>query len=130
VKLNQYSSRFLTLLREFPAFRAHLREGPDPECFSVAFSAPSGSPFWVRTEEEERITIGFDAHHVHFGGWADSDDNRDFAEALRYIRLLMSGELRVAVWTKDDRPAGSVTLGSGEEPGEWGDCTLAIKTWD
>lgn len=93
MKLSDYSSRFLAvLLAEFPAFRQHLAQGPDPGCFAIEFPAPSGSAFRVNTEEEDRITVGFDAHHCHFGGWADSDDAQDFLNAIAYIRGLMRGQ--------------------------------------
>lgn len=93
MELSGYSSRFLAaLLAEFPSFRQHLKEGPEEGCFTIEFQSPSGSTFWVNTEEEERITVGFDAHHCHFGGWAESDDAQDFRNAIAHIRELMSGQ--------------------------------------
>src|SRR5262249_37627250 len=88
--------------------------------------------FWVNTEEEERITVGFDVHHVHFGGWAESVDAHDFQNAIEYIRQLMSGEVRVAVWTRDGQFAGCVTVARDEKPQQWDSgegLSLAIKSW-
>ncbi|MDB5296483.1 MAG: hypothetical protein JWO31_2466 [Phycisphaerales bacterium] len=91
--LNDYSSRFLTeLLREFPEFTGRARAGEEVGCFTVELAASTGSILWISTEEFGRITVGSDAHHVHFGGWADSVDARDFADAVARIRRLLSGE--------------------------------------
>jgi hypothetical protein len=114
VELNDYSSRFLAvLLRAFPEFGERVAAGPEVGCFTVKFPAPSGSTFWVATEDFDRITAGFDSHHVHFGGWAESVDAQDFDNAVEYIRRLMSGEYLVAVWSRDGVFAGSVTLARG-----------------
>jgi hypothetical protein len=130
---SDYSSRFLAvLLTEFPSFQQHLTKGPEQGCFTIEFQAPSGSVFWINTEEEDRITIGFDAHHVHFGGWADSDDAQDFTHAISYIRGLISGQYDVVVCTRNGQFAGSVTVLRGERPAVWRDeegVILDIKPW-
>jgi hypothetical protein len=117
LELNDYSTRFLSvLLATFPEFRDRMTAGPDLGCFTVAFPAPSGALFLVGTLEEESITVGFDVHHVHFGGWAESVDRRDFAAAVEYVGKLMDGQYEVAVWERDGQFAGSVTVERGEEP--------------
>jgi hypothetical protein len=133
MELNGYSSRFLAvLLRAFPEFGERVVAGPQAGCFAVEFPAPSGSPFWVATEDWDRITIGFDAHHVHFGGWAESVEAQDFDNAIEYIRRLMSGEYLVAVWSQAGAFAGSVTFSRGETPPPWGrgeGLAVEIKGW-
>jgi hypothetical protein len=133
VVLNDYSNRFLAvLLREFPEFSDWVTAGPDECCFLVKFPAPSGSTFWVGTDDLERVTVGFDLHNVHFGGWAESVDAQDFENAVAYIRRLMSGEYRIAVWKRDGKFANSVTFTRGETPQPWGrieGLTLAVKYW-
>ena len=133
MELNDYSSRLLAvLLLAFPEFGERVAAGPEAGCFTVEFPAPSGSTFWVATEDFDRITVGFDAHHVHFGGWAESVDARDFDNAVEYIRRLMAGEYLVAVWSRDGALAGSVTFRRGETPQPWGSgegLALAVKGW-
>lgn len=85
------------LLKAFPAFGERVVTGPETGCFTVEFPAPSGSKFWVATEEIDRITVGLDAYHTHFGGWAESVDADDFDNAVGYISRLMSGEYLIAV---------------------------------
>src|SRR5436190_11876530 len=109
MELNDYSSRFLwALLEAFPEFREHLSTGPGMGCFTIAFPAPSGCAFWVSTEEEERITVGLDCHHDHFGGWAESIDAEDFARTIGYIRGMMKGTYVIAVWERGGVLARSV----------------------
>ncbi len=131
--LNDYSSRFLAvLLRTFPEFGEKVVAGSDAGCFKVEFMAPSGSTFWVATEEFDRVTVGFDAYHLHFGGWAESVEAEDFDNAVDYIRRLMSGEYLVAVWSRDGAVAGSVSFPRGETPQPWGSgegLSVAIKGW-
>ena len=133
MQLSDYSSRFLAvLLAEFPSFEQHLADGPEQGCFTIEFQSPSGLAFWINTEEEGRITIGFDAHHCHFGGWAESDDAQDFTNAITYIQGLMSGQYVVAVCWRNGQFAGSVTVASGEQPTCWRDeegIVLGIKRW-
>ena len=64
--------------------------GPEPGCFKVEFLTPADLHFWVSTEEMERVTVGLDAHHAHFGGWAESNDAQDFKNAVEYIRKLVT----------------------------------------
>jgi hypothetical protein len=133
MELNDYSSRFLAaLLQAFPEFGERVAAGPEAGCFTVEFPAPSGSTFWVATEDLDRITVRFDAHHVHFGGWAESVDAQDFDNAVEYIRRLMSGAYLVAVWSRDGAFVGSVTFARGETPQPWGSgdgLALAVKSW-
>lgn len=107
MELSAYSAKFLAaLLSAFPDFESHLKAGPEPGCFMIEFPSPSGSIFCVNTEEEDRITVGFDAHHCHFGGWAESDEEKDFENAVAYIRGLIDGRYEVAVWSRDGRFGG------------------------
>jgi hypothetical protein len=133
VDLNDYSSRLLAvLLRAFPEFGEKVVAGAEAGCFTVEFLAPSGSMFWVATEESDRVTVGFDAHHVHFGGWAESVDAEDFDNVVDYIRRLMSGEYLVAVWSRAGAHAGSVSFRRGETPrprGSGEGLAVAIKGW-
>lgn len=130
--LNDYSSHFLVVLLDaFPEFAGRAVAGPEVGCFIIEFPAPSGSAFSISTEDD-KITIGFDAHHLHFGGWSNSVDTQDFDNAVDYIRRLMSGDYQVAVWTREGEFAGSVTFARGETPQPWGNregLTVAIKEW-
>jgi hypothetical protein len=133
VELNDYSSRFLAaLLGAFPDFGERVVSGPEAGCFTIEFPAPSGSTFWIATEDLDRITVGLDAHHIHFGGWAESVDIQDFENAIEYIRRLMRGEYLVAVWSRDGNFVSSATFARSEAPrsrenGEG--LALAIKGW-
>jgi hypothetical protein len=133
VELNDYSSRFLAvLLRTFPEFGERVTAGPEAGCLTVEFPAPSGSTFCVATEDFDRITVGLDAHHDHFGGWAESVDTQDFDNAVEYIRRLMSGEYLVAVWSRAGTYAGSVVFPRGEMPKPWESSeglAVTIKGW-
>lgn len=118
MNLNDYSSRFLTvLLRAFPEFGEKVIAGSEEGCIAVEFLAPSGSKFWVATEEFGRVTVGFDAYHLHFGGWAESVDAEDFDNAVDYIRRMEpDGGYVVAVWSRDGAYAGSNSFPRGEAP--------------
>lgn len=100
--LDAYSSKVLAaVLVAFPEFRAHVAESSEDGSFSIELDAPSGSHFWVTSRGRE-VTVGFDAHHAHFGDPSDPDldPSTDAATAIRYIRSLMSGEIGVEVWTR------------------------------
>lgn len=91
MELNNYSAHFLTaLLRSFPEFGDLLVPGPEPGCFKLEFLNSTGAAVLVFTDEAERITICFDHSHVHFGGWSNSVDDVDFANAIDCIRRLKS----------------------------------------
>ncbi len=56
----------------------------------------------------------------------------DFDNAIEYIRLLMSGEYLVAVWSRGDMFTGSVTFQRGATPQPCGNSdglTLTVKGW-
>jgi hypothetical protein len=131
-KLDDYSTRWLAaLLAAFPEFREHIGEGYDPGTFRIQFAAPSGSLFWV-SSEDERVTVGFDAHHAHFGGNTDSVDEEVFRHAVEYIHRLMSGEYQIGLWKRDGRPAGTGTVvrALGPPADEVGDgVTVELKSW-
>jgi hypothetical protein len=131
--LDAYSTRFLdALLSAFPEFRPHLKEGPEPGTLAIEFRSPSGSPFWIHAEEVGRITVGFELHHVHFRGWADSNEDLDFQSAIDFIRALMAGEYEVAVWTRDGEFVCSVMVAKGQDPKPWRDeegLVLEVRRW-
>lgn len=130
--LSDYSTRFLAaLVAALPEFGPLVGPGSDPGCFAVSLETPSGLTFSVRTEEEDRVTVGLDVHHVHFGGWANSVDARDFDDAIDYIRKLMGRQYEVAVWTRQGEFAGSVTVERGQSPRrpDGDDLSLALKRW-
>jgi hypothetical protein len=139
--LNKYSSRCLAaLLVAFPEFTGHVVEEPESGSFAIELTSPSGSPFWVSTAGDE-ITVGFDAHHVHFGsggGPPDPDDaGADAEEAIEYIRALRGGEILIAVWSRRGQLALSSSVPRGEDPGprswlgRWylGGCSVELKGW-
>lgn len=91
VELSDYSSRFLSvLLAEFPLFRQHLAAGAEPGTFKVTFQTPSDSTFWVDTEDEYRITVGFDAWHNHFDVYLGVTEAQSFQRAIDDIREWMN----------------------------------------
>jgi hypothetical protein len=119
VELDGYSARFLAaVLEAFPEFGSSVVSGAEPGCFSITVAAPSGAELRVETWSEESITIGFAEHHVHFGGWFDSVEERDFADAVEYLCGVTGGDYEVLVWELDGAFAGSVTRARGEGPGE------------
>ena len=93
MELNDYSAHFLTaLLRAFPEFGDLFVPGPEPGCFTLQFLNSAGAAVVVFIEEGERITICFDDSHVHFGGWFNSIDDVDFANAIDFIRTLKNSK--------------------------------------
>jgi BirA family biotin operon repressor/biotin-[acetyl-CoA-carboxylase] ligase len=123
---------FAALSDAFPGFSDSARAGPDPGCFTIEVQAPSGATMLIRTEEEDRITVGFDLYHCHFGGFAESVDDIDFSNAIEFIRNIMAGRTRIAVWTREGVLACSVSFdiaaGPPTLPGVY-DCELAVKGW-
>ncbi|RSK46802.1 hypothetical protein [Hymenobacter rigui] len=102
--LSSYSTQTLSaLLEAFPDFRDSVNLQGD--YFSIKLNSPSGLPFIISSENDE-LTVYFSEHHCHFtsvdeqgsvGGYP-LDDAED---AIDYIRKLISGEVALAVWTKD-----------------------------
>jgi len=126
--LNDYSSRFAAVLLEaLPVFRGRLVERPGTECFTVEFQSPSGVSFWLQTEEEERLTVGFDTIHVHFGGWRESVDEEDFAQAIQYIRGIMADEFVVIVEKGRDGSSSAQIIHKTAIPKP--DYEFDIKSW-
>ncbi|WP_309707273.1 hypothetical protein [Armatimonas sp.] len=136
--LGDYSKRFLAVLLDaFPEFKEHIAEGQDEGCFEVKFFAPSNVVFRVGTESliADRITISFDLYHCHSGGWDGSIDEKDFEDAIQYIRRLICGEYQIAIWLRNgtyilgetiehDKPVEPRFGRNGEE------LTLTIKAWN
>jgi len=110
--LSTYSAQSLAaLLAEFPDFRDSVNLQED--YFSIAINSPSGLPFIISSENEE-LTVYFAGHHSHFTSFDEQgsvggyplDDARD---AIEYIQKLISGEVALAVWTKNGKFSMSST---------------------
>ncbi|RSK36277.1 hypothetical protein [Hymenobacter metallilatus] len=112
--LSSYSTQTLSiLLAEFPDFRDSVNLQED--YFSIELNSPSGLPFIISSENDE-LTVYFSEHHCHFTsfneqGSVGSYPLDDVADAIDYIRKLISGEVALAVWTKD----GTLSMSSTYE---------------
>jgi hypothetical protein len=138
ISLTQYSALAQkAILEHLPALVPQLREQPDGSLFLELLS-PSGCKFWISTEGQE-VTVGFDAHHVHFGTPWEPDADADARDAIEYIHKLMCGQYRVAVWSRDGKFVQSETIERGVNPAEvsrsciarwWlNGCSVAVYGW-
>lgn len=120
-----------------PELLPALREEEDGSLL-VELQSPSGRRFWLSTSGDE-ITVGFDLHHRHFGGPLDPDAEDDVAQAGAYIRNLMSGRYRIAVWKRGERFVMSETIEGDSVPPvasrPWGErrllrgCSVELYGW-
>ncbi|MGB9633504.1 MAG: hypothetical protein ACPL8I_09255 [Chloroflexaceae bacterium] len=97
-----------------PELLPALREQEDGSLL-VELQSPSGRQFWLSTSGNE-ITVGFDLHHRHFGSPLDPDAEDDVAQAGAYIRNLMRGRYRIAIWKRGERLVMSETLEGDSVP--------------
>ena len=113
--MDRYSERaFEVLAADLPAFAREFREQPEGSLF-LESESPSGYRFWISTEGN-RVTVGFDAHHAHFGESCQEEAAEDARDAVEYIRKLMNGEYRVAVWSRGEKLVKSETMDLGVDP--------------
>ncbi|MCS6879990.1 MAG: hypothetical protein RMK84_04770 [Oscillochloridaceae bacterium] len=120
-----------------PELLPALREEEDGSLL-VELRSPSGRQFWLSTSGDE-ITVGFDLHHRHFGNSAHPDAEDDVAQASAYIRNLMSGRYRIAVWKRGEHFVMSETLEEESVPAvesrSWGErrllrgCSVEVYGW-
>ena len=136
--MDEYSAAAREAISQcLPALASELREQEDGSLFLESLS-PSGHQFWVSTAGDE-ITVGFDAHHVHFGTPWEPDATDDVRDACEYIQKLMQGEYQVAVWYRRGRFVRSETIERGVDPakldrpwlGRWWlrGCVVEVHGW-
>ncbi len=107
--LNAYSEAVRRAIAEqFPELLPELREQANGSLL-IELQSPSGRQFWLSTGGDE-VTVGFDLHHLHFGSPLNPDADDDVARASAYIRNLMSGRYRIAVWKRGGRFVMSETI--------------------
>jgi hypothetical protein len=137
-QINHYSELVRAeLLEDLPSLAPHLTEQPDGSLF-LELVSPSGSKFWLSTESDE-LTVGFEAHHVHFSTPWDPDPAADARDAAEYVLKLMSGQYCIAVWSRDDKFIQSETVPKGVNPADvprswlgrcWlKGCSVEVRCW-
>ncbi|MFQ3662667.1 MAG: hypothetical protein SNJ69_09775 [Chloroflexaceae bacterium] len=120
--LNTYSETVRrAIAEELPDLLPGLREQADGS-LRLEVRSPSGRKLWLSTGGDE-VIVGFDLHHQHFGYPANPDAEYDVAQAILYIRNLMSGRYQIAVWRRDGRFVMSETIEGATVP------PLASRSW-
>lgn len=66
--LSPYSSQTLAILVKLLPDLAGLVSERD-EVFQVELLTPTGWEFWLSSEEEDYLTVGFAEYHCHFGNF-------------------------------------------------------------
>lgn len=129
--LSTYSSETLALLlKAFPEFSELVVE--QDEVFQIETTTPAGWDFWLSSEEEERLTVGFAEYHCHFGGYQGDTPEADATQAVSFIKALRSEELVLAVWYKGEEYTGSDIIERNEKPQQvvsGQNQTVKMKKW-
>ena len=129
--LSTYSAKSLAILVDLLPDIANLATEKG-EVFQVTLTTPSGWDFWLSSEEEEQLTVGFAEYHCHFGGYSGDTPEADATEAASFIKSLHNGDLMLAVWYQDGKYAHSQLVEPYQKPqilmsGQ--EQTLQIKKW-
>lgn len=116
-ELDDFSKRIASqVIEKFPQWQslAKVKEKDGETAFSVTVTPPSGEyehPLTLHTFLEE-VTVAFDAYHAHFWEFDDPDSE----DALTFINQLLSDELPVVSYWRDDQWCGSTVLRESELP--------------
>jgi hypothetical protein len=129
--LSPYSSQALAvLLALLPNLSDLVSERG--EIFQIEMITPAGWEFWLSSEEEEQLTVGFAEYHCHFGNFAGGTAKGDATEAATFIQSLQRGELALAVWYRDEEYVGSAVIEAEEKPQQFllgQDLNVQVKAW-
>lgn len=113
--LSAYSARCLAVLSDLlPEMAAVATE--KGEEFEIKLTTPAGWDFWLSSEEEERLTVGFDEYHCHFGGFSEDTPEKDAAEAAFFVQKLRNNELLLVVWYQNGNYVGSQPIEPHDKP--------------
>jgi hypothetical protein len=129
--LSPYSSQTLVILLELLPDLAGLVTERD-ELFEVELITPAGWEFWLSSDEEDQLTVGFADYHCHFGNYQGATAEIDATEAAAFIRALRNGEVVLAVVYRGNTYAESSIIEATETPQTllWGrDLTIQVKKW-
>lgn len=129
--LSSYSSQALAiLLKLLPDLVGLVSERG--EVFQVELLTPAGWEFWLSSEEEDYLTVGFAEYHCHFGNFQGTTPEEDATAAALFIRALRQGEVVLAVWYQGSTYAESSIIDATEKPQTllWGsNLTVQVKKW-
>jgi hypothetical protein len=129
--LSSYSSQTLDiLLKLLPDLVDLVSE--QGEVFQVELLTPAGWEFWLSSEEEDYLTVGFAEYHCHFGNFQGTTPEEDATDAAIFIRALRKGEVVLAVWYQGSNYAESSIIDATENPQTllWGsNLTVRVKKW-
>jgi hypothetical protein len=129
--LSPYSSQTLAILLELLPDLAGL-VSERGEVFQMELLTPAGWEFWLSSEEEDYLTVGFAEYHCHFGNFHGTTPEEDATAAAAFIRALRQGEVVLAVWYQGDTYAGSSIMEAAEKPQpllEGRNVTVRVKKW-
>lgn len=122
--MDDFSSRIAPqILTAFPQWRTLAKEGRADDgssYFVLRVDPPPESkaqhPLHIDTSNGE-VTVGFDSYHSHYDQWT-SDDGKTFGydAAFDFVKKLLSEEVGVVSWWKDDTWLGSAQFKAGETP--------------
>lgn len=129
--LSPYSSQTLAILLNLLPELADLVSERD-EVFQVELFTPGGWEFWLSSEEEDYLTVGFAEYHCHFGNFQGTTPEEDAVAAAVFIRALRQGEVVLAVWYQGSNYAESSIIDATEKPQTllWGsNLTVQVKKW-
>ena len=67
------------------------------EVLQVELLTPAGWGFWLSSEEEDYLTVGFAEYHCHFSNFQGTTAEEDAINAAAFIRALHKGEVVLVV---------------------------------
>ena len=65
--------------------------------------------------QDEKITVGFSNYHAHFGGWQDSNFEKDIKDAILTFEAIKNGKLVVIEYYENKEFKGSLLVENQNE---------------
>lgn len=116
-KVNDFLKKFYPSILEFPS-QINFHQNDDIETFFLEIKIKSFSGeqnnYLILNSQDEKITISFSSHHCHFGGWHESNFEKDIKNAISTFEDIREGKLIVVEYYKNEKFAGSIFLENQE----------------
>ena len=61
------------------------------EVLQVELLTPAGWGFWLSSEQEDYLTVGFAEYHCHFSNFQGTTAEKDAINTAAFIRVLHKG---------------------------------------
>jgi len=116
-ELDKFSNKVASqIIEKFPQWEQHagVDEYKGEKAFLVKIPSPSSesdNSLRIDTYRDE-VTVTFDAYHAHFDEFEDPDD----ADALSLVNQIISDEMIVVSYWRDEQWCGSLPVDKNELP--------------